>query len=83
MPGSHWLSIYKDNNTVYVYDSFARPTKILLPVLYGQIQKLQLDTIMSKTDIDQYPLDSEICGPLSLAWCELCEMKGIKTALYI
>ena len=33
-PGSHWLSVVRDRNSMYVYDSFGRHTKNLIPHFY-------------------------------------------------
>ena len=32
--GSHWIAVYKKNNKLYVYDSFGRKSKKIIPSIY-------------------------------------------------
>ena len=34
--GEHWLSVYQKGKTIYVFDSFGRPTKSLVPEFYNR-----------------------------------------------
>ena len=51
--GSHWISVYKQNDKLYVYDSFGRPSKRIIKSLVGQgidIQDTQYDAEQSKRE---------------------------------
>lgn len=82
-PGSHWVAIYQDNNkTMYVYDSFARPSKRLLPHLYDKAKANGYKLINANRGPDQCK-KTNICGPISLAFLKATEMFGIDAARHI
>lgn len=82
-PGIHWVSVVVSPKKVYVYDSFARKTKKLLPVFYRNAKLYEKTVINSDTkDTEQKP--SELtCGPVSLAWLLSVKELGIKNSLKI
>jgi hypothetical protein len=78
-PGSHWVGVVKNGKTYYIYDSYARTAKRLLPVFTGKILKyIESD----RSDAEQYG-STEICGPLTLAWLCCVHELGIRNALKI
>ena len=77
-PGLHWVAVVKNNNTYYIYDSFARHAHKLVPVF----TKGKLFIESDKTDAEQRGA-SEICGVLCLAWLQIVDEFGIRKALLI
>ena len=78
--GSHWIAIYKDNlNETYVYDSFGRSNKIIIPSLIksgnGKIKDTDRDIEQKLKEVD--------CGARSLTWCIFCDNWGIDCAKLI
>ena len=65
--GSHWISLYKYKNTIYMYDSFDR--KI------SNFRKVEIDSNMfqSSTETD--------CGQRSIAFLVLVEIIGLYDTL--
>jgi hypothetical protein len=77
MPGVHWVAVVKNKNTYYIYDSFGRTSKRLLPVFtQGRL------IIDSDYDAEQFG-DSEICGQLCLSFLQVVKEFGIRNALLI
>ena len=78
-PGSHWISLYKKNNDIYVYDSFGRSSKKIIPSVF----KSGNGTIKD-TDYDsEQKINENNCGQRSLAWLCYLEEYGVKKALKI
>jgi hypothetical protein len=76
--GTHWVAIVKNNNTFYIYDSFARNAKRLIPVFSKG--KLIIESDLS--DAEQRG-DSEVCGQLCLSFLYVVNKHGIRAALLI
>ena len=83
-PGSHWCAVYKgvSGKIVYIYDSFGRNIKKLMPLLYNRIVKSGYKIITPDEDPEQ-DKSSFVCGVLSIAWLKLINNYGIENALYI
>ena len=62
-PGSHWLSVVKKGDMFYIYDSFARKLKSLIPNFLKTVKHKYKNT---NGKSDQYD-HSENCGQRSLA----------------
>lgn len=77
--GVHWVALYITPKTIYVYDSFGRPTKKLLKVLSKNATRKIVD---SEYDPEQFG-NSQICGHLCLSWLHVVKTMGIKQALKI
>lgn len=77
-PGKHWVAIVKNNNTYYIYDSFARSAKRLIPIFVKG--KLIVESDLS--DQEQRGL-SQVCGQLCLSFLSIVHTYGIRTALQI
>lgn len=74
--GSHWISVYKYKNKLYVYDSFGRKAKEIIPTLKNKI--------IIDTDNDKEQKYSELnCGQRCIAWLILFNRWGYKYALLI
>lgn len=61
--GSHWVSIVKSKNGIYIYDSFGRRTIKILPSLKQSGNGMILET---ENDAEQKEIE-ENCGQRSLA----------------
>ena len=77
---SHWTGIYQTPKTMFVYDSFGRTTKYVLPLIYAKTKK---KIVESSLDPEQYGANSEICGQLALSWLCVANDLGIRKALEI
>jgi hypothetical protein len=80
--GKHWVAIYRASKTIYVWDSFGRETKKLLPIFQKQAVGHKLKLKMADPDKNQYT-QSSVCGQLSLAWLLTVKELGILNALKV
>jgi hypothetical protein len=78
MPGTHWCAVVKNKNTYYIYDSFARTSRRLLPVFSKGRLVIDSDT----SDQEQFG-SSEICGQLCLSFLQVVKEHGIRNAIKI
>jgi len=78
MPGSHWCGVFYDSGRFYVYDSFGRATKKILPRTF----KGRGRVIDSDYDSEQ-SLDSTNCGQRCISWLCVVKELGIREALKI
>ena len=76
---AHWIGIYQTEKCMYVYDSYGRHTRFILPIIFNKTKKRIVD---SKHDPEQYGY-SELCGHLAMAWLCVVRDKGIRQALTI
>ena len=81
-PGTHWVSLFIEGKTVYIYDSFGRPTKSLLKGFYSKAKAKGFSVQDSDYDAEQRG-DSEVCGVLALSWLLVIKNLGITAALRI
>lgn len=81
-PGSHWCAVFVSNKNMYIYDSFARPSKKLLPYLYETAKKKGYKIINVNGKSDQKK-NSQVCGPISVAWLKAVDRYGIESARHI
>ena len=78
--GSHWCAIFQDSKkNMYMYDSFARPSRKLLPYLYKNAKEKDYKLIDVNGKSDQHK-NSNICGPISLSWLSSVNKFGIDAA---
>jgi hypothetical protein len=79
-PGIHWISLIISSKNAYIYDSFARASKKIVPHLVKHLYPLKI--IESKKDKEQK--NSEIiCGHLAVSWLLVARDLGIKYAIKI
>jgi len=81
-PGTHWVALYSTPKTIYVYDSFGRPTSRLLKHLTKAAKNRKLSIVDSDKDPEQFG-NSQICGVLCLSWLLCVKELGIKNAMKI
>lgn len=76
--GIHWVGLYLTSKTAYIYDSFARDSKKLLPHLLKHLKHKKI-VESDRSDKEQRDLEV-ICGHLSLAWLAVVRDLGINKA---
>jgi hypothetical protein len=77
MPGSHWISIAKQDGKLHVYDSFGRKSAKIIPDIMGKGAVLDADY-----DAEQ-DVKEDNCGQRSLAWLFVFQQFGKKLAMLI
>jgi hypothetical protein len=82
--GEHWLAVYQERHSVYVFDTFGRDIKKLMPEFHarGKAQGYSIVNANKHYDNEQEANQSD-CGLRSLAWLILAKSKGIKTATLV
>jgi hypothetical protein len=79
--GIHWIALILTAKTAYIYDSFARDPKKLLPHLLQHLTKYKI--VSSDRKDKEQRGDSAICGHASLAFLLTAQKIGIRSALKI
>ena len=79
-PGIHWLGVKLTPKTAYVYDSFGRDSKNIVPHLVKYLYPRKI--VESKRDKEQQNAEI-ICGHLALSWIAVAHDLSIKHALKI
>lgn len=76
--GIHWLAIIKKGKHIYVYDSFGRLSKNILPAFVKKMttQGYTIHTA-DPTDQDQYGYTSVDCGHRCLSALMIANTKGV------
>ena len=81
--GTHWLACYFKNNIYYIYDSFARSSRKIVPHFVNQIKKSK----MKYVDSDKFDKEQSVtelnCSIRALAWLSVVRDLSIKSALKI
>jgi hypothetical protein len=83
-PGIHWCALYLTPKSIYVYDSYARPSTKLLKILSknANAKKIKIHD-SDRNDAEQFGVNTEICGPLSMAWLSCVRQLGIRSSMKI
>ena len=78
-PGIHWLAIVFKGKTIYVYDSFGRRSRNILPI-YTQQMKAKGFRIVNTdlSDQDQYGNTTVTCGHRCISSLKIYKKYGIK-----
>ncbi len=81
MPGSHWISLGYDvdSKKIWVYDSFGRKTKEIIPTL---VQEYGTKLKMVDDDAEQ-AVEEDDCGARCMAWLYIFDRYGVDTAKLI
>ncbi len=77
-PGSHWVAVAKENDILWVYDSFGRDIHEILPSIY----KGKGNVKSTERDVEQ-KLEEDNCGARCLAFLSVFHKYGSKLAKYI
>jgi hypothetical protein len=82
-PGSHWLAVYYDPSNqhghYYIYDSYARGLKGLIPKF---IKTIGYDYVNTNKKSDQKDYE-ESCGARCISWLWAVKKYGINQAKHI
>jgi hypothetical protein len=78
-PGSHWVSIAKNGDETYIYDSFGRSNVKIIPNLRYSGNGRIVDT---DKDVEQDVLETN-CGARCVAWLVFLDKWGIDCAKLI
>lgn len=80
MPGSHWISLYRYNDKIILYDSFGRDINKLIPKLKDIFKNKELifDTKDKEQKYNEYN-----CGARSIIFLIICYDYGYEKALLI
>ena len=75
--GLHWVGIFQDGKTIYIYDSFGRKK-----IMNSFVEKMSESGyrclhVNKQSDQQSYMID---CGLRSLLWLLFCDKYGIKQA---
>jgi hypothetical protein len=78
-PGIHWLACIKKDKDLYIYDSFGRLGKNILPNLVTRMKQKGYTIHNTDTsDQDQYGYESVDCGHRSCSALMITQKYGIK-----
>ena len=81
MPGSHWIGVVSGKKNIYIYDSFGRSSRKIVPILFKKKGK-GIKIIDSDRDAEQKKKE-ENCGQRALSWLFIFEYFGKKLAMEI
>ena len=80
-PGLHWVSLIITPKIAYIYDSFSRDPKKLLPHLLQHLTKYKI--VSSDRKDKEQRGDSAICGHNCLAFLLVAQKLGVRSAIKI
>jgi hypothetical protein len=80
--GVHWVALYFTPKTVYIWDSYGRDSKKLLPIFIKQLKSRKYKFKDSDPDADQSK-KSQICGQISLGFMLTVQDLGITNAMKV
>ena len=81
-PGSHWVALVLEKHYCYVYDSFGRTTKRLLPVLAKKLKQKHIISLDADHKPEQFG-DTKICGQLAMAFLLTVEKFGVEKVVKV
>ena len=82
--GEHWLAVYQEGRSVYVFDTFGRDIKTLMPEFHARARTQGYNIIKANKKYEhEQGVKQNDCGLRSLAWLILAESKGIITATLV
>ena len=78
--GIHWIAIVKQSQQIYVYDSFGRQAKHIIPVFYQKMSDRKFTIFNTDTsDADQHGYTSVDCGHRSISALMIMKKYGLKS----
>ena len=80
--GTHWVALYFTPKTVYIWDSYGRSSRVLLPIFTKQLSTRKLKFIDSDPDVDQSKR-SEICGQICMSILLTINEVGVRNAMKV
>jgi hypothetical protein len=82
-PGTHWVAICLTPKSIYLFDSFARPTKQLMKILTKNAKTKKIKIVNSDLKDKEQREASSICGQLCISWLCVVKELGLRSALLI
>lgn len=80
--GSHWVSLVFTPHHCYIYDSFGRLSKNLLPILFEKLRHKKIIQVDSDPKPEQFG-NTAICGQLALSFLLTVEKYGVEKAVFV
>lgn len=80
--GSHWVALVFQGTKCYVYDTFGRNIKKLLPIVREKLQKHKIIEIATDPHPEQYGT-TQVCGQLCIAFLFCVKKYGINRVVKI
>jgi hypothetical protein len=81
--GIHWMGLVTTDSTAYLWDSYNRSVKKLVPGLIRLIKKSGFKLGVSDHPMEQIGTTSQVCGHESLSWLLLVRDVGIQRAVLV
>ena len=84
--GLHWIGLYTSKTQAFLYDSYARNKKKVMPILTKNLKKKGFKVLSSDMkDKEQFDTvkDKELCGVLTLSWLCCIKSMGIRNSMMI
>jgi len=81
--GIHWMALAVIGKTAYLWDSYNRSVKRLVPHLVRSLIKHGFKVVSDDHPMEQIGTSSEVCGHESLAWLMTVKDIGIKRASHV
>jgi len=81
--GSHWCSLYKKGKTIYIYDSYGRDSRSLLPSLVKKLKGNGMKFADSDRMDKEQSETARNCGIRTLGFLSVIKDLGIKQAMKI
>lgn len=79
-PGSHWIAVAFEKDKIWVYDSFGRPTREIIPSL---IDEYGIENLLMVDDDAEQHISEDDCGARCLAWLYIFDRYGSRIARLI
>ena len=81
-PGIHWLAFYVKDKQFYVWDSYGRSMKEIVPVLEKKLKSQRIRYQSNDRDRNQTDTQKD-CGSRCFAWLEIVHNLGIRKAMKV
>jgi len=81
--GEHWVGLYKKGTKIYIYDSFGRESKKLLPILVKQINARGYKYVNADRLDKEQSVQERNCGVRVLGWMSVIRDLGVTQAMKI
>ncbi len=81
--GEHWIACYQTKKCCYLYDSFSRTPKYLVPLFVKKLETKKIKIFQSDTNDDEQYGNTQVCGHLCSAWLSVVKDLGIRKAMSI
>lgn len=81
--GVHWVALHTSRSAAYLYDSYNRPVRRLLPHLVKSIEAHGYHLADTEHAADQIGHESRTCGDDALAWLWVVRECGIRAAQHV